>query len=261
MPYYSFKVYSTRKTVLTKQFTTQDCLDLHFLLANKDYIGVDIFCQQKYEEYSNDKTRLNCFDKFLYLFSQKILSHTFDLVVSHQGEKEKIKKYVSLVKLYNDIESCSFKLKESYKQGDLEIIYGIPYDLNCSNNYIFYSIKTNNCVYENIENLDSNTASSLPIKLYTNIQNMQVENNKKINSKYFEQCFLKELDFSNNTFLYFLDFIYSENVGDFFMLCYNLNKEFHVHFNHIKTITMRELFLLVDTINTSIKEKKAKSNE
>ena len=91
MPYYTFNIYSTKKDVLTKQFTTQDCLDLHYLLANRDYVGVDIFCQLKFEEYSNVNAKLDSFDKFLYLLSQKILSHNFDTSVIHSNSESNSK--------------------------------------------------------------------------------------------------------------------------------------------------------------------------
>ena len=90
---------------------------------------------------------------------------------------------------------------------------------------------------------------------------MQHENNKIIKSEYFASNFIRELTFSNECFLYFLDFIYSENVADFFNLSFNLSKDFSVEYEHIKSITMRELYLLIDTINKSVQDKKKKTTD
>lgn len=263
MPYYTFKIYSTEKNVLTKHFTTQDCIDLHFLLANEDYIGVDLFSQQKFEKYSKDNTKLTAFDKFLYLFSQKIISHSFDTSVVHStaGSDTKITKLVSLVKIYNEISDSKFILSEKFKDGDLEIEYGAPYNLCDKKNINFYSVKVGDKKYEDVEQYNYTDLSFLPVKLYTKLQNMQLNNNKIIKSEYFQSNFLRELTFTNECFLYFLNFIYNENVADFYSLTYNMSKDFNVNFNHIKSITMRELYLLVDTINKSVQEKNKKNND
>lgn len=263
MPYYTFKIYSSGKNVLSKQFSTQDCIDLHFLLANEDYTGVDLFCQLKFEEYTNDKTRLNSLDKFLFLVSQKIISHTFDTSVVHsiQGSETKLTKLVSLVKIYNTISDISFKVKNVFSEGNLQIEYGIPYDLADKKSFNFYSIKLGDVEYKDVNEYDCSSLSFLPVKLYMDLQNMQLENNKKIKSEYFQSNFIRELTFSNECFLYFLDFIYSENVADFFSLTYNMNKDFGVAFSHLKSITMRELYLLVDTINKSTQDKKKKTTD
>ena len=257
MPYYTFNVYSTKKDILTKQFTTQDCIDLHFLLANEDFIGVDMFCQTKYEEYTKDNTKLNSFDKFLFLFSQKILSHSFDtnIIIQNKDAESKITKKTSLVKIYNEISEKIFILKGSYVEGCVEIEYGIPANLSSKNNVILYSLKTDT-EHKVLSESDNKDLPSLPIKLYTQIQDMQLKNNEIIISSYFSDSFLRPLMFSNECFLYILNFIYQENVADYFSLSYNLNKEFNVGFDHIKTITMRELYLLVDTINKITQEKK-----
>ena len=52
MSYYTFKVYSTKEDILSKQFSAQDCIDLNFLLNNKDYLGVDRFCEEKFKNYT-----------------------------------------------------------------------------------------------------------------------------------------------------------------------------------------------------------------
>lgn len=263
MPYYTFKVYSTGKNVLTKQFTTQDCIDLHFLLANQDFIGVDLFCQSKFEEYSKDSTRLNALDKFLYLFSQKIISHNFDTSVVHKikDSETKLTKLVNLVRIYNAVSDSVFQTSGNFTEGDLQIEYGIPFDLADKNYYSFYSIKVKDKELTNIESLEPTAMSFLPVKLYRNLQEMQLKNNKIIKSEYFQSNFLRELTFTNECFLYLLDFIYSENVADFFSLTYNMNKDFNVDYSHIKSITMRELYLLVDTINKSVQEKKKKTTD
>jgi hypothetical protein len=103
--------------------------------------------------------------------------------------------------------------------------------------------------------------SLLPVKLYRELQEMQHKNNKLIKSEYFQSNFLRELTFTNECFLYLLDFIYSENVADFFSLTYNMNKDFSIEYSHIKSITMRELYLLVDTINKSVQDKKKKTTD
>lgn len=262
MPYYTFKVYSTEKSVLTKQFTTQDCIDLHFLLANEDYTGVDLFCQLKFEEYTNDKTRLNSLDKFLYLFSQKIISHSFDTSVVHSfpDNGAKVTKVVSLVKIYNNISDSKFTLSGKFKEGNVVIEYGVPFNLSDKSNFSFYSVTVNNETYPEIEKYSCTDFSFLPVKLYTDLQNMQIENNKIIKSEYFQSCFIRELTFTNECFLYILDFIYSENVADFFKLAYNISKDFGISHSHTKSVTMRELYLLVDTINKSVQEKKNKNN-
>lgn len=258
MPYYTFKVYSTEKNVLTKQFSSRDCIDLHFLLANKDYEGVDLFCQKKYEEYTNDNTLLNSLDKFLYLFSQKILSHNFDTTVIHtyEASKTKITKTISLVKIYNDISECKFTLQSCYKEGNVKIEFGIPKKLSDIKNLNFYSISVEDKVFNNVDKYDCTDLSFLPVKLYRIIQNWQQENNKKIKSEYFKSSFIRELSFTNECFLYILDFIYNENVADFFDLSYTLSKDFGIDHNFIKNTTMRELYLLVDTININTKKKK-----
>lgn len=263
MPYYTFKIYSTEKNVLTKHFTTQDCVDLHFLLANEDYIGVDLFCQLKFEEYSKDKTKLTAFDKFLFLFSQKIISHSFETSVVHSttGSETKITKLVSLVRIYNEICDSKFTLSEKYNDGDLEIEYGVPYNLCDKKNINFYSVRVGDKKYEDVEQYDYSDLSFLPVKLYTKLQNMQLNNNKIIKSEYFQSNFIRELTFTNECFLYFLNFIYSENVADFYSLTYNMNKDFNVHYDHIKSITMRELYLLVDTINKSVQDKNKKNTD
>ena len=144
MPYYTFKIISSGKNVLTKQFSTQDCIDLHFLLANEDYVGVDLFCQLKFEEYANDKTKLNSLDKFLFLVSQKIISHTFDTSVVHsiQGNESKITKIVSLVNIYNPISDTIFKQRDLFSEGALQIEYGIPFlkyhSLLCKKKFILF---------------------------------------------------------------------------------------------------------------------------
>lgn len=257
MPYYTFNIYSTKKDVLTKQFTTQDCIDLHFLLANEDYIGVDMFCQTKFEEYSKDTTILNSFDKFLYLLSQKILSHSFDtnIIIQRADSDSKITKKTSLVRIYNEISDKKYILNGTYTEGDMEIKYSIPQNLACKSDIVLYSIKnsTENKIINEIDNKD---LPSLPVKLYALIQNMQLKNNNFIESEYFQSNFLRQLTFSNECFLYILNFIYQENIAEYYSLSYNLNKEFSVGYDHIKTITMRELYLLVDTINKIIQEKK-----
>jgi len=263
VPYHTFKVYSSGKNVLTKQFTTQDCIDLHFLLANQDFTGVDLFCQAKYEEYSKDNTKLNSLEKFLYLFSQKILSHSFDTSVVHKmkDSETKLTKLVNLVKIYNSVSDAIFQTKGSFTEGDLQIEYGIPFNLADKNYYSFYSIKVKDKELTNVESLETTTMSFLPVKLYRELQEMQLKNNKLIKSEYFQSNFLRELTFTNECFLYLLDFIYSENVADFFSLTYNMNKDFNVDYSHIKSITMRELYLLVDTINKSVQDKKKKTTD
>lgn len=263
MPYYTFKFYSTEKNVLTKQFTTQDCIDTHFLLANQDFVGLDLFCQVKYEEYTNDKTKLNSLDKFLYLFSQKIISHSFDTSVVHsiQGSETKMTKLVSLVKIYNDISDSKFTILQKFSEGNLRIEYGIPLNLSDSKNFTFYSIEVGDTAYKDIDSFNFSDFSFLPVKLYRNLQYMQLENNKKIKSEYFQANFIRELTFTNECFLYILDFIYSENVADFFHLTYNLSKDFGVNHSFIKSVTMRELYLMVDTINKSTQDKKKKNDE
>ena len=264
MPYYTFKIISSGKNVLTKQFSTQDCIDLHFLLANEDYIGVDLFCQLKFEEYTNDKTKLNSLDKFLFLVSQKIISHTFDTSVVHsiQGNESKITKIVSLVNIYNPVSDTIFKQRDVFTEGKLKIEYGIPYNLADKKNFNFYSIKIGDAEYTDVSEYDCSSLSFLPVKLYMDLNNMQLENDKKIKSEYFKSNFLREFTFTNECFLYFLDFIYSENVAEYFNLTYTLSKDYKVEYGHIKSITMRELYLLVDTINKSAQDKKKKtSNE
>lgn len=262
MPYYTFKVYSTEKNVLTRQFSTQDCIDLHFLLANQDYTGVDMFCQLKYEEYSKDSTKLTALDKFLYLFSQKIISHSFDTSVVHKTKDSEttLTKLVSLVKIYNTISDAKFKTNGRFTEGKLCIEYGVPYNLADINYFTFYSIKLDGEEIA-IDISDCSSLSFLPVKLYMSLQNMQLENNKLIKSEYFQSNFLRELTFTNECFLYLLDFIYSENVAEYFTLTYNMNKDFSVEYSHIKSITMRELYLLVDTINKSVQEKKKKTTD
>lgn len=258
MPYYTFKIISSGKNVLTKQFSTQDCIDLHFLLANEDYVGVDLFCQLKFEEYANDKTKLNSLDKFLFLVSQKIISHTFDTSVVHsiQGNESKITKIVSLVNIYNPISDAIFKQRDTFSEGTLQIEYGIPFNLADKKNFNFYSIKLGDVEVKDVNEYDCTSLSFLPVKLYMDLNNMQLENNKKIKSEYFKSNFLRELTLSNECFLYFLNFIYSESVANFFSLSHTLSKDYRVEYSHIKSITMRELYLLVDTINTSAQEKK-----
>lgn len=261
MPYYTFNVYSHNKNVLTKQFTTQDCFDVHFLLANNDYEGIDLFCQQKFEEYSNSKLKLNCLDKFLFLFSQKIISHNFDINLSHSipGVEKKTTIVTSLVKIYNTISDSKFTLCKKFTEGNVEIEYGIPYSIASNRDYCFYKINVNSKEYRDLEQYDTDTMSFLPVKLYRELIKMQQENNKIIESTYFKNCFLTDLKFSNECFLYLLNFIYTENVGDYFSLCYNLSKDYGVDYNHIKSITMRELYLLVDTINKIVQEKNKKN--
>lgn len=259
MPYYTFNIYSSKKDVLSKQFTTQDCLDLHYLLANQDFVGVDIFCQLKFEEYTKDVSRLNSFDKFLYLFSQKILSHNFDTSVIHSNSESgsKVTKVISLVKIYNEITDKVFKLSGKFEEGALEIEYCVSNNLSDKKIINFNSVKLNK------ESKDLSVISdvpllSLPVKLYNQLEDMQHKNSEVISSEYFKSSFLKPLTFSNESFLFLLSFIYSESIADFFSLNYNLNKDFSVSFEHIKTITMRELYMLVETINKNIQEKKKK---
>ena len=87
---------------------------------------------------------------------------------------------------------------------------------------------------------------------------MQLKNSEIIASEYFSSSFLKPLTFSNESFLFLLTFIYSENVVDFLSLTYTLNKNFNISFEHIKSITMRELYMLVDTVNKSVQDKNKK---
>jgi hypothetical protein len=267
VPYYTFKLASSKKSVLTKQFTTQDCIDLHFLLANKDIQGVDAFCEKKFVEYTGESVSLNCLDKFLYLFSQKILSHSFFTTVVHStkvnGENKKTPRKVNLVNIYNSISDAEFKQKDVFEQGDLRIEYGIPVNLSDSKLFNFYSVQVGNIKNSKINEFDCSSMSFLPLRLYRDILEMQTNNSKIIKSEYFEKNFLTELEFNNSSFLFILDFIYSENVGDFYTLSFTMCKDHNISFEHIKSVTMRELYLLVDTINKDVQEKKQKqkSNE
>lgn len=259
MPYYTFNIYSTKKDVLTKQFTTQDCLDLHYLLANRDYVGVDIFCQVKFEEYSNVNVKLNSFDKFLYLLSQKILSHNFDTSVIHSNSESnsKITKIISLVKIYNEVTEKSFQISGKFEEGSLQVEYTIPQDLSCSNFFNYKSVKLNNEIKE-LSIISEIPLPSLPVELYNQLETMQLKNSEIIASEYFSSSFLKPLTFSNESFLFLLTFIYSENIIEFLSLSYTLSKDFNISFEHIKSITMRELYMLVETVNKSIQDKKKK---
>ena len=259
MPYYTFNIYSTKKDVLTKQFTTQDCLDLHYLLANRDYVGVDIFCQLKFEEYSNVNAKLDSFDKFLYLLSQKILSHSFDTSVIHSNSESnsKITKIISLVKIYNEVTEKIFKLSGKFVEGSLEVEYTIPQDLSCSNFFNYKSVKLNKEIKE-LSIISEIPLTSLPVELYNQLETMQLKNSEIRASEYFSTSFLKPLTFSNESFLFLLTFIYSENVVEFLSLSYTLNKNFNISFEHIKSITMRELYMLVDTVNKSVQDKNKK---
>ena len=267
MPYYTFKLASSKKSVLTKQFTTQDCIDLHFLLANKDIQGVDAFCEKKFFEYTGEIVLLHSLDKFLYLFSQKILSHSFFTTVVHsikeKGTTKKNPIKINLVKIYNLISDSQFKLKDVFEEGDLKIEYGIPHNLSDSKLFNFYSVQIGDIKYSEINEYDCSTMSFLPLRLYQDILEMQTKNSKLIKSEYYEKNFLTELEFNNSSFLFLLDFIYSENVGDFYTLTFTMCKDHNISYEHIKSITMRELYLLVDTINKDVQEKKQKqkSNE
>ncbi len=264
MPYYTFKVPSTNKNVLAKQFTTQDCIDLHFLLANQDIEGVDLFCEKKFLEYTNCSDKLNSLDKFLFLFSQKIISHNFDISVNHvSSNNSKMTIVINLVNIYNKISDTKFIINETYTESNLEIEYGIPFNLSSKQNVALYKIKTNEGVFENLDNYSSSIINELPYKMSLQINKMIVKNNELMSFDYFKKSFLRDLELNNECFLFILDFIYTENVGNFFSLCFNLCKEYNINYEHIITITMRELQLIVDTINKINQEKKKqqKSNE
>ena len=260
MPYYTFRINSTEKNVLTKTFNTRDYFDLHFLLAGQDFIGVDLFCEAKFKEYTKNDTQLNCFDKFLYLFSQKVVSHESDISIVQTINEEKTTKIISLAKIYNEICDLKFKTRDVFVEGDLKLEFGIPNNLSDKRNVVFYDLELKNNKIENITDYDLITLSFLPVKLYKQISQLQQSNNKNIASEYFYTCFLRDLSFDTETFLYMLNFIFNENVSNFYDLAFKLNKDFHVNYSYIDTITMRELSLLTETINKSIKDKKNKSD-
>jgi len=263
VPYYTFKVPSTNKNVLAKQFTTQDCIDLHFLLANQDFEGVDLFCEKKFLEYTSCNCRLNSLDKFLFLFSQRILSHSFDISVNHVGSNdEKTTVTVSLVNIYNSIADTKFIINEIYKESNLEIEYGIPYNLSSKQRVNLYKIKTDKETFYDLNDKE-NFLEELPYQMNKQVNNMLLKNNELIKLEYFKKSFLRDLELNNECFLFILDFIYTENVGNHFTLSFNLCKEYNINYEHIKSITMRELQLIIDTINiiNQEKKKKQKANE
>lgn len=256
MPYYTFKIPSLNKNVLAKQFTTEDCIDLHFLLANEDYEGVDLFCEKKFVEYTGCLTQINSIDKFLFLFSQKILSHSFEINVNHVSENEKkLTVRIDLVRIYNFISDLNFITTQTYKDKDLEIEYGVPLNLSCKELISLYKLKINDETIQ-IDNKIDYSLEDLPLEMHNQISKMIDKNNESIKLDYFKSSFLRNLELSNQCFLFILDFIYTENVGSFFSLKFNLSKEYNISYEHIKSITMRELQLLVDTINTNNQEKK-----
>lgn len=256
MSYYTFKVFSTKEDILTKQFSAQDCIDLNFLLNNKDNLGVDKFCEEKFKNYTGKDTKLTNFDKFLYLFSQKIMSHSYEVTVLHKRGEEKINYVVNLVQLYNLIDSASFVTNQVYNDGCLVIEYGIPNDLSCVSNFLIKSIKTPDKTFYNVT--DPDVLAFLPVELYKEITKMQAKNNEIIKSSLYEDAFLRELTFTNDEFLYFLTFIYSENIENFYFLTYTLQKDYNISMSFCRSITLRDLYLIVDTINRDNNDKKNK---
>lgn len=263
MPYYTFKIPSLNKNVLAKHFSSRDCIDLHFLLANEDFEGVNLFCEKKFVEYTGCTETINSLDKFLFLFSQKILSHSFDINVNHVSTNEsKTTIKINLVRIYNSISDSNFITKQTYKDKDLEIEYGIPLNLSNKEHISLYTIKING-VAINIDNSLDYKIDDLPVEMFKQVNKMLLKNNEMIKSDYFKSGFLRDLELSNSCFLFFLDFIFTENVASFFNLKFNLSKEYNINYEYIETISMRELQLLVDTINTNNQEKKKqqKANE
>ena len=259
MPFYTFRINSTERNVLTKTFTTQDYFDLHYLLAGQDYTGVDLFCQQKFEEYTKDKTKLNCFDKFLYLFSQKVVSHESEISIVHTVEQgEKLNKLISLAKIYNDICDLKYQLKNTFEEGNLKLEVGVPVNLSDKRRLVIYSLQVNDLVINDTDRAEISSLSFLPVGLYRKILKMQLSNNNALNTLYFKECFLRDFTFDTECFLYILNFVYNENVSNFYDLTYKLNKDYSVNYSYMCTLTMRELYLLVETINKSVQEKKNK---
>lgn len=256
MPYYTFKVPSTNKNVLAKQFSTQDCIDLHFLLANEDFEGVDLFCEKKFLEYTGCSEKINSLDRFLFLFSQKILSHTFDISVNHVITPEnKTSVTISLVNIYNNISDKKFIFSQVYSDENIEIEYSIPTTLSSKQEISLQKIKVKDEVIE-VKDSDSYNVEDLPFEVYNQASKMMEKNNELIKFDYFKKGFLRELEFNNQCFLFILDFVYTENVANYYHLLFNLCKEYNISFEHIKSTTMRELQLIVDTINTINQEKK-----
>ena len=150
-----------------------------------------------------------------------------------------------------------FKLSGKFVEGSLEVEYTIPQDLSYGNFFNYKSVKLNKEIKE-LSIISEIPLPSLPVELYNQLETMQLKNSEIIASEYFSSSFLKPLTFSNESFLFLLTFIYSENVVDFLSLTYTLSKNFNISFEHIKSITMRELYMLVDTVNKSVQDKNKK---
>lgn len=247
MSYFSLTLPSIKETFLTKSLNVQDIIDINFLLSNKDIKGLDLFVEQKFLNYTNKDNKLLAFDKFAYLFSQRIFS---------VGEKIELKisdnktKTVKLIEIYNDIIEKDFILSKEIKFNSERLTLQYPY--NFSDEERIYAKDNENTLIP---------VSYLPVNIFKEATTFFSYNNDLIKQDSFKSTYNTNFSLNNEQFIQILGFIFNENVNsiyeNFFTLCHSYNYDIGV----MKEFTLRELYLHILVVNNYVKKQKREKKQ
>lgn len=244
MSVYSLTLPSIKKTFLSKGFTVQDCLDINFLINNEDKIGLDLYIQKKFLEYTDLDNELLAIDKFAYLFTQKIMSHDPVLKLK-SGENDSIS--VNLVQIYNDLMEKDFIKEQEITINNIKLVYGLPKSLNSDKSIQLYSV--------NGTKVEEDILDSLPAKIIKTISGFITKNNELINQSYYYDVFKSKFSLKNSEYFSFIKLLFTENIASLFHTLFILNKEYNLDIDFIRNFTQRDLYLYVLTVNKYVKDK------
>jgi len=239
--YYSLSLPTKKETILSKTFNVEDILDINYLINNLDIPGLDLFTEKKFKEYTDIEYKLTSFDKFSYLYSQRIFSISEKMTLKYSEERTFT---LSLPKLYNDLilNDFIFNKKVKYRDKEFEIKY--PYSFNEKEK-----------LYAHTEDSLRIPISELPVNCYKDIINFYNKNNSLIDQDYFKKVFNFDFILSNDIFLEILQFIFQENANSIFQNFFTLIHDYNYDIQSLKKFSLRELYLHILVVNNYNKNK------